>query len=177
LELVEIRNPQKYQAVVITGSGSAANEAMLSSVVGDQKILILSNGEFGERLHETSSIYNRHTFILRFPWGEQLDFEVIDRYLETHAIDVIAVVHHETSSGMLNSLAEVGELAQAHGATLREQRRGGGHRHGTRPHCVLFCVEFKGHRLVSGFVVRDWQDGGVREDCGATSKNFVPEFV
>ncbi|MFT6290859.1 MAG: 2-aminoethylphosphonate-pyruvate transaminase [Ilumatobacter sp.] len=118
LELFEIRNPQKYQAVVITGSGSAANEAMLSSVVGDQKILILSNGEFGERLHETSSIYNRHTFILRFPWGEQLDFEVIDRYLETHAIDVIAVVHHETSSGMLNSLAEVGELAQAHGATL-----------------------------------------------------------
>jgi 2-aminoethylphosphonate-pyruvate transaminase len=118
LELFEIRNPQKYQAVVITGSGSAANEAMLSSVVGDQKILILSNGEFGERLHETSSIHNRHTFILRFPWGEQLDLEVIDRYLEAHTIDVIAVVHHETSSGMLNSLAEVGKLAQTHRATL-----------------------------------------------------------
>lgn len=118
LELFEIRNPQKYQAVVITGSGSAANEAMLSSVVGDQKILILSNGEFGERLHETSAIHNRHTFILRFPWGEQLDLEVIDRYLREHTIDVIAVVHHETSSGMLNSLAEIGKLAQAHRAIL-----------------------------------------------------------
>jgi 2-aminoethylphosphonate-pyruvate transaminase len=118
LELFEIRNPKKYQAVVITGSGSAANEAMLSSVVGDQKILILSNGEFGERLHETSTIYNRHTFILRFPWGEQLDSVVIDQYLHEHTIDVIAVVHHETSSGMLNSLAEIGKLAQAHGATL-----------------------------------------------------------
>ena len=118
LELFEIRNPQKYQAVVITGSGTAANEAMLSSVVGDQKILVLSNGEFGERLHETSSIHNPHTFILRFPWGEQLDLEVIDRYLETHAIEVVAVVHHETSSGMLNPLAEIGTLAQTHDVTL-----------------------------------------------------------
>jgi 2-aminoethylphosphonate-pyruvate transaminase len=36
--------------VVITGSGTAANEAILSSVVGKGAILVLSNGEFGERL-------------------------------------------------------------------------------------------------------------------------------
>ena len=51
LKLFELRNRVNYRAVVITGSGTAANEAMLSSVVGDKNILILSNGEFGERLY------------------------------------------------------------------------------------------------------------------------------
>ncbi len=118
LRLWEIRDHQNYQAVVITGSGSAANEAMLSSVVGDQNILIVSNGEFGERLHALSKIHNRNTFLLQFPWGESLDLEVIDAYLQDHPIDVIALAHHETSSGMLNPLAAIGALAEANGSVL-----------------------------------------------------------
>ncbi|MFT7602013.1 MAG: 2-aminoethylphosphonate-pyruvate transaminase [Acidimicrobiales bacterium] len=118
LRLFEIREPQHYQAVVITGSGSAANEAMLASVVGDQNILILSNGEFGERLHATSEIHNSNTFQLTFPWGTALDLNVIDNYLRDHRIDVIAVAHHETSSGMLNPLAAIGSLAKSHNAIL-----------------------------------------------------------
>ena len=54
LNLFEIRNTSEYRAVVITGSGTAANETILSSVVGDKNILILSNGEFGERLFNIS---------------------------------------------------------------------------------------------------------------------------
>lgn len=118
LRLWEIRDHQNYQAVVITGSGTAANEAMLSSVVGDQNILIVSNGEFGERLHALSKIHNRNTFLLQFPWGESLDLEVIDAYLQDHPIDVIALAHHETSSGMLNPLAAIGALAEANGSVL-----------------------------------------------------------
>lgn len=118
LELFEIKEPQHYQAVVITGSGSAANEAMLASVVGDQNILVLSNGEFGERLHATSAIHNRNTSLLEFPWGAVLDLELIDNYLRRHHVDVIVVAHHETSSGMLNPLAAIGSLARSHGAIL-----------------------------------------------------------
>ena len=118
LQLFELRHPQLYQAVVITGSGTAANEAMLSSAVGDQNILILSNGEFGERLHTTSKIHNSNTFLLTFPWGEPLDLAAVDLYLQANEIDVIAVAHHETSSGMLNPLASIGALARRHKATL-----------------------------------------------------------
>ena len=118
LQLFEIREPQHYQAVVITGSGSAANEAMLASVVGDQNILVVSNGEFGERLHATSEIHNSNTFLLKFPWGAALDLDVIDNYLRDHRIDVMAVAHHETSSGMLNPLAAIGSLARSHNAIL-----------------------------------------------------------
>jgi 2-aminoethylphosphonate-pyruvate transaminase len=118
LSLFEISNQQDYQAVVITGSGTAANEAMLSSVVGDDNILILSNGEFGERLHAISQIHNQNTFLLQFPWGESIDLKVVDAYLQTHRIDFIALAHHETSSGMLNPLADIGDLAMANGAVL-----------------------------------------------------------
>jgi len=116
LSLFEIRERSHYRAVVITGSGTAANEAMLCSVVGDKNILILSNGEFGERLHAISKIHNANTFLLEFPWGTGLDLDTIDAFLQHHPIDVIAMVHHETSSGMLNSLEDIGALSKSNGS-------------------------------------------------------------
>jgi len=116
LKLFEIKNTADYRAVVITGSGTAANESILSSVVGDKNILILSNGEFGERLHNISKIHNNNTFLLEFHWGEVLDTKKIEDFLQKQKIEVIAMVHHETSSGMLNPLEEIGKLAKSHGA-------------------------------------------------------------
>ena len=116
LSLFQVRNRSRYRAVVITGSGTAANEAMLSSVVGKGAILILSNGEFGERLHKTSRIHNKKTHLLELPWGQPFDLLQIEAYLAAHKIDVVAMVHHETCSGMLNPLAEIGAMAKSHGA-------------------------------------------------------------
>ena len=116
LKLFEIENTADFRAVVITGSGTAANESILSSVVGERRILIISNGEFGERLHKISKIHNKNTFLLRFAWGESFDLEGIEAYLKKHVVDIVAMVHHETSSGMLNPLERVGALSRAHGA-------------------------------------------------------------
>lgn len=116
ISLFQIRNRARYRAVVITGSGTAANEAILSSVVGKGAILILSNGEFGGRLHKTSLIHNKQTHLIGVPWGTPFDLTQIEAYLSAHKIDVIAMVHHETCSGMLNPLADIGALAKAHGA-------------------------------------------------------------
>ena len=118
LKLYEIQNTADYRAVVITGSGTAANEAILSSVVGNKSILIISNGEFGERLQTISKIHNKNTFLLEFGWGERLDLGKIEACLKEKAIGIIAMVHHETSSGMLNPLEEIGVLAKANGAML-----------------------------------------------------------
>lgn len=116
LTLFELKNTSDYRAVVITGSGTAANESMLSSIVGNKNILILSNGEFGDRLYNISKIHNENTFLLDFGWGENLDLLKIEAYLKKHKIDVVAMVHHETSSGMLNSLENVGALVKANNA-------------------------------------------------------------
>ncbi len=116
LSLFQIKNRNRYRAVVITGSGTAANEAILSSVVGKGAILILSNGALGERLHKTSVIHNKQTHLIEVPWGTPFDMAQIDAYLADHKIDVVAMVHHETSSGMLNPLAQIGAAAKANGA-------------------------------------------------------------
>ena len=116
LKLFQLTDNSGYRAVVITGSGTAANEAILSSVVGNQHILILSNGEFGGRLHAISTIHNKNTHLLEFPWGEEVDLAVVGAYLKGHHIDVVAMVHPETSSGMLNSIETIGALSKANGA-------------------------------------------------------------
>ncbi len=116
LPIFGARETNDYRAVFITGSGTAANEAILSSVVGDKNILILSNGEFGDRLHNISKILNKNTSVLEFGWGEKLDLDEIEAHLKKHSIDIVAMVHHETSSGMLNSLEEVGALSKKNGA-------------------------------------------------------------
>lgn len=116
LKLFQIKNVNDYRAVVITGSGTAANESMLSSVVGDKNVLILSNGEFGGRLHNISSVYNANTYLLNVAWGESFDLEIIENHMKQHDIDVVAMAHHETSSGMLNPLEEIGALCKTQGA-------------------------------------------------------------
>jgi 2-aminoethylphosphonate-pyruvate transaminase len=118
LQLFEIKNNADYRAVVITGSGTAANESMLSSVVGEQNILIIANGEFGDRLYNTSKIHNKNTFVLDFGWGNKINTSEVETYLDENKIDVIAMVHHETSSGMLNSLHDIGALSKANGSIL-----------------------------------------------------------
>lgn len=115
LKIFEIKNISNYRAVVITGSGTAANESMLSSVVGEKNVLILSNGEFGERLFSISKVHNKNTFLLEFPWGKEFDLKKIEAYLQKHKIDIVAMVHHETSSGMLNLLEKIGALLKTHG--------------------------------------------------------------
>ncbi|SQH76438.1 conserved protein of unknown function, containing conserved domain of Pyridoxal phosphate-dependent transferase [Shewanella benthica] len=115
LKIFELKQAD-YRAVVITGSGTAANESMLSSVVGDKNILIITNGEFGERLVDISTIHNKNTYRLDFPWGEVFDMDKISDYLKCNNIDVIAMVHHETSSGMLNPIEKIGALAKKHNA-------------------------------------------------------------
>ena len=118
MKLFEIKNVNNYSAVFITGSGTAANEAILSSVVGNKNILVLSNGEFGERLHSISQIHNVNTYFLEFPWGKKFDLEVIDSFVKKNKIDIIAMVHHETSSGMLNSMGDIGSLSKSNGSIL-----------------------------------------------------------
>lgn len=116
LQVFEVKNTRRYLPIIVTGSGTAANESVLSSIVGDKHILVLVNGEFGERLAEISSIHNPNTHILRFKWAASIDVKRVENYLKRHHIDVVAVVHHETCTGMLNPIDKIGKLAKKYDA-------------------------------------------------------------
>lgn len=118
LDVYEIKNRNTYYPVVITGSGTAANEAVLTSIVGDKHILVITNGEFGERLYKISKHHNKHTHVLSFNWGENINIDLVEKALQKQNIDIIAMVHHETSTGMLNDINQVGKLAKKYNTQL-----------------------------------------------------------
>ncbi len=118
LSLYEIKQPALYQPVLITGSGTAANESVLSSAIGNENILIISNGEFGERLYEISKLHNPNTFTLKFSWAQEIDIEIIEAFIKNNSIKALAMVHHETSTGMLNPIKKVGKIAKKYNLTF-----------------------------------------------------------
>ena len=105
------------QSVVLCGSGTLANDmvaANLRAAFGDAEGLVLANGEFGERLVRQASCAGLNYRELRFGWGDPWNFRAIERALERTPTWIWAV-HLETSTGVLNDLARLTELAGARG--------------------------------------------------------------
>jgi len=110
---------ERYATIVISGSGTAANETVISSVVrNNEKILLISNGEFGNRLREIIECYRIPLNHIEFDWGEYPDLDRIkDELSNDKKIKMVAMVFHETSTGMINPVHEVGELVKQYEKT------------------------------------------------------------
>lgn len=106
-----------YDVALVTGSGSAANECVLSSVVRPgEEVLLISNGSFGERLQDIMDCYGVVTRTHKKPWGVPADLGEVERLLKEHpAIGWVALCWHETGSGMRMPVKDVGELAHRYG--------------------------------------------------------------
>ncbi len=107
-------NEKNYSAVVIGGSGTSATETLLSSILhDDKKLLVVANGAFGERINEICELHGLTTSYLHYEWGEfpKLD-EIEARLKEDPTIEAVSMVLMETSTGMLNPVRETGELCK-----------------------------------------------------------------
>ena len=104
---------------LIVGSGSAGLDAALGSTVApDKRVLIPQNGFFGERLEEIARTYTPYVTTLKFPLGQTYDLEQIEEALRQGEFDVLAAVHCETSTGVLNPIKELAELCVHYGVLL-----------------------------------------------------------
>lgn len=114
------RGTPHHTVVAITGSGTAAMEsALVSTVPPDKKLLIIDNGAFGARLAEVATVHEMDFIHLRYDWGQQVNLEDVEHALAVYPdIAVVAMIHHETSVGLLNPVREVGELCKKHDALL-----------------------------------------------------------
>ncbi len=103
-----------HTVAVFTGSGTTALEAMLCSF-GDakKKTLVLSNGIYGERIRSILALHEIPHRAIEGGAGSFPALEEIESALrEDPSIESIAMVHHETSTGMLNPLSAVATLAK-----------------------------------------------------------------
>jgi aspartate aminotransferase-like enzyme/GNAT superfamily N-acetyltransferase len=105
---------------VLVGSGSLANEVVAAQLsLLETTGLILSNGEFGERLATNAQRAGLRFDWVRLPWGELMDLAQIRHFAERLPRGGwIWFVHHETSTGVMNPMTEIKELGSRLGLHL-----------------------------------------------------------
>ena len=106
--------------VPVSGTGSAGMEAALCNFIepGDN-VLIAVMGYFGERMVEMAGRYGAQVDRIDRPWGEAFDPDEIKTALSQKKYKLLALVHAETSTGVLQSgIAEIAAAAHANGALL-----------------------------------------------------------
>lgn len=108
-----------YTTVLFSGSGTAAMDSVISSVPAPgKKIAVIVNGAYGDRMVKIARAYNIPCLEIGFEWGEKIDIEKVERLINGDPdIDCLAVVHHETTTGILNPIAEIGKIAKKSGLT------------------------------------------------------------
>lgn len=109
-----------YSAVLLQGSGSYVVESVLGSAIGaDECLLIINNGAYGARMGEMARCLGLRHHELDCGETTRPEPAAIDAMLVRHPeITHLAMVHCETTTGMLNPLEEVAELCQRRGIRL-----------------------------------------------------------
>lgn len=102
------------QCYFLTGSGTLANEVMLHQLKQKGKGLILSNGEFGERLIDQANRISLDFICYKIDWGELFDMALIHQLIPDNGITWIAFTHCETSTGVVNDLNLLIAIARQH---------------------------------------------------------------
>lgn len=118
LELAQV-SEETYTAVLMQGSGTFGVEAVISSVVGpEDKILLCTNGAYGERIVDMARYHKLNYVEYAVPYHEIPDADKVEEYLTADpAFTHVAIVHNETTSGILNDIRSVGEVCRRHGKT------------------------------------------------------------
>ncbi|GAA6755364.1 alanine--glyoxylate aminotransferase family protein [Thermus thalpophilus] len=99
----------------LAGSGSLGMEAGLANL--DQgPVLVLVNGAFSARVAEMAALHGLDPVVLEFPPGEAVDPERVAQALKRRRFRMVALVHGETSTGVLNPAEAIGALAKEAGA-------------------------------------------------------------
>jgi len=111
---------QDFSAVLVTGSGTAALEmAVASCVTEGQSLLVLRNGVYGERIAHMAEAHGLPRVTVDYEWGQPPKIQDIERALDAHPeIQTVAMVHHETTTGLLNPIHEIGELVKTRGKSM-----------------------------------------------------------
>lgn len=104
----------KFTCVPIQGSGTFAVEAVFQTAVprGNSKVLILENGAYGKRMAKMCEALSIPYRIESFPENECVDLRRVEEVLKTDKYNLVACVHCETSSGVINPVEQVGQLVR-----------------------------------------------------------------
>lgn len=113
------RAPEGSFAFAVSGTGTSGMETAVANLVQPgTRAIVLVTGYFGDRLAQMCDRYGATVARLEVEWGRACDPEALRRMLATSRADVVAMVHAETSTGVLNPVEQLAAVAHEHGALV-----------------------------------------------------------
>jgi len=111
-------DPKEYIAVLFCGSGTICIDITLNSLLEEgKKALVVTNGSYSQRACDVLSYYGMPYISVKSPVDEKLDVSIVEKALQENPdVGYVYMTHHETGTGLLNPIREVGALAHKYGA-------------------------------------------------------------
>lgn len=108
----------KHTSVLFCGSGTINIDVCLNSLLpADKKVLIINNGAYSARAVEVCEYYGLPHVNLQFSVYERPDLNVVEETLKNNPdISMVYTTHHETGTGLLNPIREIGDLSHKNNA-------------------------------------------------------------
>ena len=108
----------QYTSVLFCGSGTINIDICINSLVPEgKKILVVNNGAYNTRAVEVCQMYHIPHINLQSSVYEQPDLSAVEQALKDNPdVAVVYCCHHETGTGVLNPIREIGALAHQYGA-------------------------------------------------------------
>ncbi len=109
-----VHGEDEYVAALFTASGTGGLEAAITSAVPKgKKILVIDNGAYGARMANIASTFGIGVVLYKITYGDFPDLKAIESLLiDNPDVSHLAVVHHETTTGMLNPVQEICDLSR-----------------------------------------------------------------
>lgn len=136
----------EQEVILLTSSGTGAMESAVVNLFSEgDRVLVINTGFFGERFIQICQLYRLKVIRLDYPWGDTFQIEDVKKTLAYHQdIKGVFVTYHETSTGVLNPIKELGKLVAQTDAIL-----------------VTDCI--------SGMIVHPFKFDDWKIDCAVTS--------
>jgi len=117
LAIGEATTVSGYECVLMQGSGTFAIESVISSAIPrDGRLLVLVNGAYGRRIAQIARIHGIVTEVMEAPENRRISPGEVSARLAKAPPTHVAIVHCETTTGILNPVEEIGEIVAGAGA-------------------------------------------------------------
>lgn len=110
----------KYTAILFCGSGTVNIDACVNSLLPEgKKMLVVNNGAYSGRAAEVCDYYHMDYVNLKLPITVPADVDKVEEALkENPDVAVVYCCHHETGTGVLNPIREIGAIAHKYNCTM-----------------------------------------------------------
>lgn len=104
----------KNDVIVLTSSGTGSMESTIVNLFStNDEVLVINTGWFGERFIEICGVYGLKVCELRYEWGNTYNLADVEKVLkENPNIKGVFVTYHETATGVVNDLKQLGDLTK-----------------------------------------------------------------